>query len=179
MNELDELKLQWSQTSLRVAQLEKDKERLTTELRESKLRPSLRRLASTYRNMSIWSCLMLVLTYPIFHILFANIFNNLVTTIWIAIFLVATVGDSWLCCHVKEINVATMTVDEVGKRALQCRRIHLSIQAVLIPLLIVFIWILYSQLPAGRLGVLIGGIVGCTFGLSKWLQLMRAYRSLQ
>lgn len=178
MNELDELKLQWRQTSLRVAKLEKDKQRLMAELRESKLQPSLRRLASSYRNMSIWSCLMLALTYPIFHILFADLFNNLPAAIWIAIFLVAIVGDSWLCHLVNRINVAIMTVDEVSKRALQCRRLHLTLQALLIPLLIVFIWVLYYQLPYGRLGVLIGSIIGCAFGICKWLQLMRDYRSL-
>lgn len=181
MNEIDELKLQWSQTSLRIDQLEQDNARLTEELRESKMLPTLHRLAGTYRNMMIIGWCMLAITYPFFFIFWPNIWPTSVVTVavlWVVVFALCVVEDTYLYLGVKAIDVSTMSVEEVSRRALKCRKIHLIGQSILIPIVVVFLWVLYVQAPEGRWGMLIGGLIGGAFGLHKWLQIMRAYRSL-
>lgn len=181
MNEIDELKLQWSQTSLRLEQLERDNARLTSELRESRLQPSLHRLAASYRNMSIVGWVMLALAYPFLYLIWAKIWPAPVTTIlilWLLVFGFCVAEDTYLYLKVKAIDLASMSVEEVRLRAMKCRKTHLICQGILIPIAVAFLWVLYVQAPEGRWGMLIGGLIGGAFGIHKWLQIMRAYKSL-
>lgn len=181
MNEIDELKNQWRATTLRLEQLEQDNARLTAELRESRLQPSLHRLACSYRNMAIVAAVMLVLAYPFFFLIWVNIWPAPITavfTLWLVVFGLCLVEDTCLYSGVKAINLATMSVEEVRRRATKCRKMHLICQAVLMPIAVAFLWVLYVQAPQGRIGMLVGGLIGAAFGVYKWLQIMRAYRQL-
>lgn len=179
---IDQLKEEWTRTSLRVAELEKTNMELTDELRQTKLRPSLERLKSTYLRMAFISIIMIAVSPFFFYYGFAHIWVNRVTIpifLWQALFLISFIGDTTLYFRIKKISLATMTVDEVAWRARSCRKFHLICQAVMIPIAIAFIWVLFLDASdASRFGMLIGGLIGLAFGIYKWLQIMRSYRTL-
>lgn len=178
---LDELKNQWKETSLKVEQLENDNARLTAELRGTHLRPSIDRLRSSYRGMMIASWVMFLGTYPFIFILFDAIWPVSVFVpgiLWAVLFLMGAVADTWLYVNANKIDLATMSVEEVARRAIRGRKGHLLAQCLMIPVAAVLLWILFVSVPEGRLGMIIGGSIGLAFGLYKWLQIMRDYRTL-
>lgn len=179
---IDELKAEWNRTSLRVEELEKDNAQLANELHRTKLLPSQTRLASSYRGMMIagWA---LVIGGPFFFFcLFSHFWPAPVVVpliFWEVLFLIGATGDTWLYRNACGIDLGKMTVEEVAARAYKGRKVHLILQAVMIPIAVAFLWYLYLDAPAdGRIGMLIGGAIGVSFGFCEWLRIMRSYKAL-
>lgn len=179
---IDQLKEEWTRTSLRMAELEKTNMQLTDELRQSKRTPSLVRLKSIYLRMAFISLVMIAISPMFFYYGFGHHLLNGVTMpifLWQALFLISFIGDTTLYFRVKKIDLSSMGVEEVAQRAKSCRKFHLICQAVMIPIAISFLWVLYLDASSdARFGMFIGGVVGLAVGLHKWLQIMRSYRTL-
>lgn len=165
MDNLESLKQQWKQTSLRVDALER-RSRQT----------NLDYIASTYRRFVILAAgIVLPGAYALWHL------DAPAATPWIyiAVMVIAGAVDFTLWRRTRAINPATMSVSEVAARAAANRRIHLASQLVLLPLAIVFLALmLIGADPYMRGGIICGAIVGGLVGLRFWRRIMRNYREL-
>jgi len=90
------------------------------------------------------------------------------------------VMDYWLYTKTGEIDVFRMTVREISVLAHKCRRRHHQFMLILVPFAIAIVYLLcvvFSN-DSFQWGAVVGGIIGGTIGLMKYIRMMRDYRSI-
>lgn len=95
---------------------------------------------------------------------------------------ISGITDYILAHKIRQINPATMPVEEVIRRSMQCRRIHLWFVAIALPVVVVVTLIIATKLAGVDRGMAIsmgiGGAVGVAIGLKLLCRFMADYRSL-
>lgn len=168
---IDEIKQRWNELSIKVTSED-------LAIRST----SLDRLIDSYRRFAVLAMVCLP---------FGNSFLRLMETgelkatpwiliLYYAVLLLSEVVDWTLFSRLKKIDVFKMSVSEVSERVLLCRKIHLISQLVLLPLGLAFVLVVTLSATDEylRWGLICGASVGAVIGFVKWLQIMRAYRTL-
>lgn len=169
--ELDDIKQQWDKMNIRITPSELKKR--TT---------SLETLMSTYRRFSILAIGCILCSVSFYQLIQSGEISAppAVVILYIATMAIASVVDGYLYHSLKEIDLLSMTVSEVSRRATACRRVHLLSQLVLFPLMLAFIITVAICTTSAylRYGILAGALLGLILGLNIWLKMMRTYRTL-
>lgn len=89
-------------------------------------------------------------------------------------------GSLWL--KSQEIDLQRLPVNDVIDRFLHLRRLHLTYQAILLPFALGFIALIGVNAaetdPGSLFAIIIGAIVGASFGFRIFRKIMRDYRML-
>ena len=149
----------------------------------SRRRTSLERLARRYRSFAALS----VAAMP-FGILLALRAPYIVPEVspWLFVgfdvyFLVAAVMDYWLCSNISAIDCTEMSVEDVLRRSMLCRKRHLQFIGVLAPMAIVlltFTAIAFKAETSAVVGMVCGALFGLAFGIKALIDFMRDYRDI-
>ncbi len=179
----EDMKMAWAETSRRLDRLERTYSDMREEAINGKRRTALDDLALRYRRFSTIS-LIFVLISPIYAIngVFDGSFRIWVPLGMALYFGLASVMDWWLYKRVKQIDVATMTTEDVVSASAFCRKRHLQFMMVLIPLMLVLV----GAFIAGCLNqeymiyAIVGGaILGLILGVRQLINFMDDYRIIK
>lgn len=94
--------------------------------------------------------------------------------------LICSIMDRWLYQGIRSIDVVTMPVSEVIRKALFYRKRHLQFIAVLLPIVLSIIGVMAWSMDNlyFRLGILVGFIVGTAIGIRQLLAFLADYRTI-
>lgn len=94
--------------------------------------------------------------------------------------LIGSVMDRWLYQGIRSIDVVTMPVSEVIRKALFYRKRHLQFIAILLPIVLTIIAVMAWSMDNlyFRLGILIGVIGGIAIGLHHLFAFLADYRTI-
>lgn len=94
--------------------------------------------------------------------------------------LICSIMDRWLYQGIRSIDVVTMPVSEVIRKALFYRKRHLQFIAVLLPIVLSIIGVMAWSMDNlyFRLGILVGFITGTAIGLRQLLAFLADYRTI-
>lgn len=153
---------------------------------DSRRKTLLDRLARRYRMFIIIACVSMAVFGPMWSSLTQRGFDH-GTVIGMTVATVAFLGicatvDSVLYWRIKSIDCATMTVDEVLRRSMSCRKMHLLSILCLLPLAVAMIS--YIALCFGTdiyfiCGMITGAAIGLIIGLNELRKFMNDYRDLK
>lgn len=184
MEELEQLKSRWKELNRRVEVLEKenrDKARIIIDMR---CKTSRDRLLSYYRRF-IAMALLCVVMFPLLF-LRSGVLNDgwaLPTVIYFDIyFIICACMDLWLYHKVSALDVYRDSLSTISRNAMSVRKRHQLFVLILIPMAIVGILLLVLGIGESEAilpGLVLGGIVGCFIGISKYRKMMRSYRDLE
>ncbi len=94
--------------------------------------------------------------------------------------LIGSIMDRWLYQGIKSIDVFTMPVSEVIRKALFYRKRHLQFIAILLPIVLAIIGVMAWSMDNlyFRLGILVGFIAGVAIGVRQLLAFLADYRAV-
>ena len=178
---IEEMKKAWEQTDMRLSSLEAETSRLAQSA--SRRRHTVfDNLRNRYRRFSIVASTMVcvMVLYAV-----AELWPG-PYSVWISLamsiyFIVVSVMDYSIYRRLSEIDIDTMSVSEVTRTVISCRRRHLQFMAVLIPSCILLLGILVWQAFDDEymlLGMCAGAIVGVIIGIRSYRRFMADYRFL-
>lgn len=175
----DELKKTWQDTNVSIPR--------NSEMYESiingKRRTALDNLARRYRwfsNMGLVFLLIVPLNLLNFS-LFPDVKYRMLVIIWFgSFFMISSVMDRWLYHGIKSIDVGSMSVSEVVKKALYYRKWHIRFIFILLPFALGCLGLLAYLVddPYLRLGMLAGFMVGVALGIHQLMNFLADYKSL-
>lgn len=149
-----------------------------------KRKTALDNLAERYRRFSIIGITLIMLSFTwIFN---PNMFpgnHSLRIAVGVSFAIYALIGsvmDRWLYQGIKSIDVVTMPVSEVIRKALFYRKRHLQFIAVLLPIVLALIGVMAWSMDNlyFRLGILVGFIAGTAIGLHHLFAFLADYRAI-
>lgn len=174
----DKLKRDWEEVKVR-----KDNRSTLSTITDGKKETSLQSLARRYKwfsNMTmfciIWVPLMMLTN-----------FIPQDKKLWIALsfgvyFLICSVMDRWLYYGISGINLASMSVEEVARKAYFYRKRHLQFVMILLPMAIAvigfFAYVVTDNDPAIMIGIIVGALFGLAIGARELMAFLRDYRTL-
>lgn len=169
------LKKEWQKTSFRHTSQEQIDNSINGRL------TSLEKLARRYRRFCIFAICMIPLNVNII----ANIFPD-ESMMWLALcysvcLLSSAVVDFLLYKGIRGINCRTMSVIEVARRALKCRKRHLQSIMVLAPMAFATVGLTaYFATSDSYMiaGIIVGAAVGLILGSLQLREFMRDYREV-
>ncbi|MDE6650117.1 MAG: hypothetical protein K2K45_09335 [Muribaculaceae bacterium] len=149
-----------------------------------KRKTALQNLADRYKRFSVMGIVLIMLSMS--YIFNPNIFpGDLRSRIFLGVSfglyaLVASVMDRWLYHGIRGINVVTMPVTEVIRKALFYRKRHLQFIAVLLPVVLAIIGAMAWSMDNiyFRLGILVGFVVGTCIGIIQLMDFLADYRAI-
>ena len=138
----------------------------------------LQRLSHKYTRIRIFSLIFMILGPMI-------LYNEGVTSVWLlasyAILLgVGSIVDHYLSLSIRAIDPSLMSVTEVMRRILNCRKIHLRWVVIVLPIVIFWCAALAYVMQANIYfvyGICAGGIVGLVIGVHVLLRFLHDYRA--
>lgn len=146
---------------------------------------SLDRLMLRYKGFAAMSATMTVLTGVLLIIASAESIEIPVPLwLWIcfeAYFLTAAVMDYWLAYRIGAIDCTVMTVDDVLRKTMYCRKKHLQFIVILLPMaLALFAGMIYSFNADMAIiyGMIAGFLIGLGIGLKKLSDFLKDYRRI-
>lgn len=149
-----------------------------------KRKTALDNLAERYRRFSIIGITLIMLSFTwIFN---PNMFpgnHSLRIAVGVSFAIYALIGsvmDRWLYQGIRSIDVVTMPVSEVIRKALFYRKRHLQFIAVLLPIVLALIGVMAWSMDNlyFRLGILVGFIAGTAIGLHHLFAFLADYRAI-
>lgn len=146
-------------------------------LRLTRSATALERLVSQYKRLAVISFILSV-TYILLNVPFDDIWLNIALG---GFFVICGGMDLYLYLGMKSIDVATMGVLEVARRALFYRRKHHQFQIILIPLgacLLFFLGWHVRDNHGMLVGMVCGIIIGAAVGINIYCRIMRDYKTL-
>lgn len=153
---------------------------------DSRRKTLLDRLARRYRIFIIISCVSMTVFGPMWSSLIHRGLNPGsaigMTVATVAFFGICATVDSVLYWRIKSIDCATMTVDEVLRRSMSCRKMHLLSILCLLPLAVAMLS--YIALCFGTdiyfiCGMIAGAAIGLIIGLNELKKFMDDYKNLK
>ena len=138
----------------------------------------LQRLSHKYNRIRIFSLIFMILGPMI-------LYYEGVTSVWLlasyAILLgVGSIVDHYLSLSIRAIDPSLMSVTEVMRRILNCRKIHLRWVVIVLPIVIFWCAALAYVMQANIYfvyGICAGGIVGLVIGVHVLLRFLHDYRA--
>lgn len=149
-----------------------------------KRRTALDNLAERYRRFSNIGFILILLsaTWMFNPSMFpGNHTMRIVVSVSFAVYaLIASVMDRWLYQGIRSIDVVTMPVSEVIRKALFYRKRHLQFIAILLPIVLSIIGVMAWSMDNFyfRLGILVGFIAGTAIGLRQLFAFLADYRTI-
>lgn len=149
-----------------------------------KRKTALENLAERYRRFSnIALTLILLSSTWIFN---PNMFPgnhslSIVVGVSFAVYaLICSIMDRWLYQGIRSIDVVTMPVSEVIRKALFYRKRHLQFIAILLPIVLAIIAVLAWSMDNlyFRLGIFVGFIAGTAIGVFQLMNFLADYRTI-
>lgn len=148
---------------------------------------ALQSLAQRYRRFSILGMVFAVVI-PFTLLNMMRVFDGngelrilMVVILAAAYFMICSVMDYWLYLGVRSIDLATMNVAEVCRKAYYYRKKHFQFIAVLLPMAIVMIglltWIISDNIYT-LCGLAFGALLGVGVGLRELLSFLDDYRRI-
>lgn len=180
--EIIDLHSAWRSLDKRVSRLEASGRNGCDPSSMHNRRTALDRLARKYSRFSILSLLCGIFVVPLIaaHVCLPR--WKIPTLIsMVCYFAIASAMDYWLKSKVQEIDVNTMPVAEVVRRAMALRKRHHQFMMILIPLCIAILTVLILGCGGDRYivaGMATGAIIGLVIGIRQYLDFMRQYRLL-
>lgn len=169
----------WNDTDSRLQSIE------TSDMKpfDSRRNTALDNLAQRYLTFSRLA-LVMTLCSPVY------MFSGIIPDIWryvIAVCLCVFFGmagcmDYWLYHGVKSIDIRTMPVSEVVRKAIFYRRRHLQFIAILVPLAISIFTLMALAFSPSRYmiaGMVCGAVIGIVMGVRQLIAFMDDYRTLR
>ena len=94
--------------------------------------------------------------------------------------LIASIMDRWLYQGIRSIDVVSMSVSEVIRKALFYRKRHLQFIAILLPIVLAIIGVMAWSMDNlyFRLGIVVGFIAGTAIGLRQLFAFLADYRTI-
>lgn len=142
---------------------------------------SLERLAARYKRFIIIECIAAIGICPFYYRmseLFPKITPGL-CFILLAYFALCALIDTLLYNAIRNIDCSRMTVEEVIKQSMLCRKRHLQSIMLLLPLafgLIFYIALCFDADRFALYGVIAGAVTGVLIGINQLLSFLRDYR---
>lgn len=186
LKEISEIKALWIEINDRLSRLEKSTVEESRRVTQQKIRSAQEDLIRKYARFSRLSFIMAIV-FPLFYGNPANTIFDYPTKLYsycvggamCAFFLICGVMDLYLSNAVKDINLATMSVIEVRRQAINLKRCHHIFQMILIPLAIgVLILMLYPIIEETWIGAIIGLVIGLSIGISVYIKMMADYKEI-
>ena len=143
---------------------------------------ALENLAERYKRFAILGTAMILVStcYLNAHI-FPEPYNIILACGMMVYFAIAAMMDWWLYRGVKSIDIYRESVSEVSRRARYYRRRHLQFMAVLVPIMIALLVVMFTATISNRYmtaGLIAGALFGLVIGLFALTRFMDEYRSL-
>lgn len=143
---------------------------------------TLESLARRYRFFAIFSALMVIAWPLIMSSLGMGPASDMALVAGGSLyFLIASAMDCSLWRRISQIDCVTMTVAEVARRSMLCRKRHLEYMMVLIPGCILLVgrmaW-LFSADESILAGMAVGGVLGLAVGIVQFCKFMREYKRI-
>lgn len=184
MNDDFDIREAWAQLEKRVACLENAGSNTLSLENLSRRKTALQRLSLRYFRFSRMSLGFIVL--PVLYIFDKAIepfgLRLSLSVFMILFFATASVMDYILYRKINEIRVDSMSVTEVVKASMQCRKYHHRCIMVLMPIALVFVgtmaWIFADNIYI-LAGIATGFIFGLAIGFRKYLDFMYDYRIIK
>ena len=149
-----------------------------------KRRTALENLAERYRRFSNLALVLILMS-------FTWIFNpsmfpdnrslGIAVGVSFAVYaLIASIMDRWLYQGIRSIDVVSMSVSEVIRKALFYRKRHLQFIAILLPIVLAIIGVMAWSMDNlyFRLGIVVGFIAGTAIGLRQLFAFLADYRTI-
>lgn len=184
MNDDFDIREAWAQLEKRVACLESAGGNTLSLENLSRRKTALQRLSLRYLRFSRMSVGFMVL--PVIYI-FDKAIEPLSLRLSLSIFMIlffalASVMDYMLYRKINEIQVDRMSVTEVVRASMLCRKYHHRCIMVLMPMALIFVvtlvWIFSDNIYI-MAGIATGFIFGLAIGLRKYLDFMYDYRIIK
>lgn len=177
---MDDLKKNWQNANVSLNQNSNAYDSIIN----GKRRTALENLAERYRRFSNIALMLILLSFTwIFN---PNMFpenHRLSIAVGVSFAIYALIGsimDRWLYQGIRSIDVVTMPVSEVIRKALFYRKRHLQFIAILLPIVLAIIggmaWSMDNLYF--RLGILVGFIAGTAIGLRQLMAFLADYRTI-
>ena len=177
----EEMRNAWRETSRRLDRIE---EITTRRYSFAKKQTSLDRLRKNYKIFAIIGLNMTFVSFLFLKIpglLLSESIRILGTCLTVAYFAAAAIMDLYLYSKVGEIDVLTMSVREVRRRAVYCRKRHHLFMAILLPWALCVLGVFgigFRRDIEMVIGGITGGIIGGCIGTMKYREMMRDYKNL-
>lgn len=191
--ELDDLKMNWKNVNERLASLEKkidEQEKRSRTEEYYNRRSALERLISQYGRISCVCGLLsvLYLATALLAIIKPDAGDNINAGLswWVQIYLcvflfAAFLYDRIIISRLRTINLWEMSVMQVSRIATSCRRLHHRWIIGAIPVVILFLILLYFDVRENEYlvnGMFVGAFAGMIIGSFIYRRIMREYRQL-
>lgn len=151
---------------------------------QGKKRTALQDLAQRYLRFSNVAIVMLLCTPITVFKIFSEEFGT-TWALWIGmgfdlVFLLSSIMDRWLCYKIRQLDVVTMAVSEIARKAALYKKRHLQFVAVLLPMAIAVCCAMAWASSDVYLiaGMVTGGVVGLALGISQLMKFLSDYHSL-
>ncbi|MDE5871288.1 MAG: hypothetical protein K2H22_05065 [Muribaculaceae bacterium] len=175
---MDNLRKDWQDANIAIRR-ESDS---YDDIINGKRKTALQNLADRYKRFSIMGVILIMLSLS--YCFNPNIFPGdlrwrIITSVAFALYaFTASVMDRWLYNGVKSIDVITMPVAEVIRKALFYKKRHLQFIAVLLPFVLAIIGAIAwkGDNIYFRLGILVGFIAGTAIGIFQLMNFLADYR---
>lgn len=177
---MDDLKKDWQNANVSLNQNSNAYDSIIN----GKRRTALENLAERYRRFSNIALMLILLSFTwIFN---PNMFpenHRLSIAVGVSFAIYALIGsimDRWLYQGIRSIDVVTMPVAEVIRKALFYRKRHLQFIAILLPIVLAIIGVMAWSMDNlyFRLGILVGFIAGTAIGLRQLMAFLADYRTI-
>lgn len=177
---MENLKKDWQDSNVSIS---RDTDSINSII-NGKRRTALDNLAQRYRRFSAIALILILLS-------FTWMFNpgmfpdnprlRIAVSVSFAVYaLICSVMDRWLYQGIRSIDVVTMPVSEVIRKALFYRKRHLQFIAILLPIVLTIIAVMAWSMDNlyFRFGILMGVIVGIAIGLHHLFAFLADYRAI-
>lgn len=186
LNDIEEMRKNWAEINSRLEVLERNTIAESRRICEGKIKTAKDTLAGTYRKFMILEFVMAIVM-PFF-----TMFNKIIpcpsegyrivsAILFAAYFLSGAVMDAYLQNALNAIDLGTMSVRQVARRAYTLkRRHHIFMGVMLVSAFIVLGVFVYPFLDDYYLmgGAIIGGLLGGAIGLKEYFKMMSNYRDM-
>lgn len=183
-DELTELREMWAELNTRITRLEEETINEGRRVSNQRIKSAQEDLATTYKRFSRVSLCCAVI-FPIIYG-FPGVFQYptllyhiIVAAASFIFFCTAGIMDLYLTNGVQDIDIATMPVTEVRILAINLKKLHHIFQIILIPMAVVLLGVMcYPVIKQVWIGMIIGGIIGLSIGITAYLKMMRDYKEI-
>ena len=176
----DDMKKNWQDTNVNIT----DSRGSLDAIINGKRKTALQSLADRYKRFSAMGIILIMLSMS--YIFNPNLFpGDLRSRIFLGLAfglyaLVASVMDHWLYNGIRGIDVVTMPVNEVIRKALFYRKRHLQFIAILLPVVLAIIGGMAWKMDNFYflLGILAGFVGGSGVGIIQLMNFLADYRAI-